>query len=145
EILVVDNASPEGDVDSLLKDFPEVVVIKSPQNVGFAGANNLGFARSTGQYILLLNPDTELFEPSIDIMMDRARRLPDAGILGCKLLNSDRSVQLTSIQRFPNLINQFFDAEALLNAWPKSPLWGIAPLFESGVDTLPVQVISGAC
>jgi GT2 family glycosyltransferase len=145
EIVVVDNASPEGDADSLSREFPGIVVIKSAKNLGFAGANNLGFARSTGRYILLLNPDTQLFEPSIDIMMDRARNLPGAGILGCKLLNSDRSVQLTSIQRFPTLVNQFLDAEALLNAWPKSRLWGIAPLFETGVDTLPVQVISGAC
>jgi GT2 family glycosyltransferase len=145
EIIVVDNASPEGGVDAISQAFPGVIVIKSSENLGFAGANNLGFARSTGEFILLLNPDTLLFEPSIDIMMDRAGKLPNAGIIGCKLLNTDRSIQLSSIQRFPNLINQFLDAEVLLNTWPKSRLWGIAPLFEKGVDVLPVQVIPGAC
>ena len=145
EIIVVDNASPEGGIDAISQAFPQVIVIRSPKNLGFAGANNLGFARSMGEYILLLNPDTQLFEPSIDIMMDRAGKLSNAGIIGCKLLNSDRSVQLTSIQTFPNLINQILDADVLLTKWPKSRLWGIAPLFDHGVDTVPVQVITGAC
>jgi GT2 family glycosyltransferase len=145
EIIVVDNASPEGGVDAISQAFPGVIVIKSPKNLGFAGANNLGFAHSTGEFVLLLNPDTQLFEPSIDIMMDRARKLPNAGIIGCKLLNTDRTVQLTSIQSFPSLANQILDAEVLLTKWPKSRLWGIAPLFDDGVDTLPVQVITGAC
>jgi len=145
EIIVVDNASPEGGIDLISQAFPQVIVIKSPRNLGFAGANNLGFAHSTGEYILLLNPDTQLFEPSIDIMMDRARKLPNAGIIGCKLLNTDRSVQLTSIQSFPNLVNQVLDAEILLTKFPNSRLWGTGPLFEEGVDTLPVQVITGAC
>ena len=145
EIIVVDNASPEGGIDEISQAFPQVTVIPSTRNLGFAGANNLGFAHSSGEYILLLNPDTQLFESSIDIMMDRAQKLSNAGIIGCKLLNTDRSVQLTSIQTFPNLINQVLDAEVLLTRWPKSRLWGIAPLFDDGVDTVPVQVITGAC
>jgi Predicted glycosyltransferases len=145
EIIVVDNASPEGGIDEISQAFPQVTVIPSTRNLGFAGANNLGFAHSSGEYILLLNPDTQLFESSIDIMMDRAQKLSNAGIIGCKLLNSDRSVQLTSIQTFPNLINQVLDAEVLLTRWPKSRLWGIAPLFDDGIDTVPVQVITGAC
>lgn len=145
EIVVVDNASPEGGIDSISEAFPQVIVIKSPKNLGFAGANNLGFTISSGEYILLLNPDTQLFEPSIDIMLDRASKLPHAGIIGCKLLNTDRTVQLTSIQTFPNLINQILDAEILFTKFPNSRLWGIAPLFDDRIDTLPVQVITGAC
>ena len=145
EIIVVDNASPEGGIDAISLAFPQVILIRSPNNLGFAGANNLGFAHSSGEYILLLNPDTQLFEPSIDIMMKRAGKMSNAGIIGCKLLNTDRSVQLSSIQAFPNLFNQVLDAEVLLTKWPKSRLWGIAPLFDAGVDTVPVQVITGAC
>ena len=145
EIIVVDNASPEGGIDSISELFPQVVIIRSASNLGFAGANNLGFVHSSGEFILLLNPDTQLFEPSIDIMLDRAAKLPNAGIIGCKLLNTDRTVQLTSIQSCPNLINQILDAEILLTKFPNSRLWGIAPLFDNHVDTLPVQVITGAC
>lgn len=144
ELIVVDNASPEGGIDALSADFPEMTVIKSHKNLGFAGANNLGFARATGEYVLLLNPDTLLFEPSIDILVDQARTLPDAGIIGCKLLNSDRSLQLSSIQKFPNLLNQVIDTEYLRTRWPRSPLWGIAPLFQE-TSLTPVQVIPGAC
>lgn len=145
EIIVADNASPEGGVDALRDSFPDVRIIKSDTNLGFAGANNLGFRHSTGEYILLLNPDTRLFEPSIDIMMDQIRNLSDAGIVGCKLLNSDLTVQLSSIQKFPNLVNQVIDAEYLRTRWPRSPLWGIGPLFEKNVGLIPVEVIPGAC
>jgi len=145
EIIVVDNASPEGGIDALSADFPRLNIVKSQKNLGFAGANNLGFACATGEYVLLLNPDTLLFEPSIDILMDQARALPDAGIIGCKLLNSDRSLQLSSIQKFPNLLNQVIDTEYLRTRWPRSPLWGIAPLFQENVGLIPVQVIPGAC
>jgi len=145
EIIVVDNASPEGGIDALSADFPRLIIVKSQNNLGFAGANNLGFARATGEYVLLLNPDTLLFEPSIDILMDQARAIPNAGIIGCKLLNSDRSLQLSSIQRFPNLLNQVIDTEYLRTRWPGSPLWGIAPLFQENVSLIPVQVIPGAC
>lgn len=145
EIIVVDNASSEEGFDSLSADFPNIRIIKSQKNLGFAGANNLGFVHATGEFVLLLNPDTLLFEPSIDILVAQARALPDAGIIGCKLLNSDRSLQLSSIQKFPNLLNQVIDTEYLRTRWPRSPLWGIAPLFQENVDLIPVQVIPGAC
>src|SRR6267143_3984814 len=145
EIVVVDNASPEGGIDSIRNSFPEAMVIKSDKNLGFAGANNLGFQNSHGEYILLLNPDTKLFEPSIDVMMGYIKQLPDAGIVGCKLLNTDLSVQLSSIQKFPTILNQVVDAEYLRHRWPHSPLWGIAPLFSDNVKLLKVEVIPGAC
>jgi GT2 family glycosyltransferase len=145
EIVVVDNASPEGGIDSIRNSFPEAMVIKSDKNLGFAGANNLGFQNSRGEYILLLNPDTRLFEPSIDVMMGYIKKLPDAGIVGCKLLNTDLSVQLSSIQKFPTILNQVVDAEYLRHRWPHSPLWGIAPLFEKNITSIPVEVIPGAC
>lgn len=145
EIIVVDNASPEAGIDSILEEFPRLCIIKSEKNLGFAGANNLGFRYSSGDYILFLNPDTRLFGPSIDIMMERARNLPDAGIVGCKLLNTDLSIQLSSIQKFPTILNQALDAEYLRLRWPRCPLWGIAPLFASPSAPIKVDVIPGAC
>ena len=85
EIVVVDNASPERGVDTLKDLFPDVLVTKSSQNLGFAGANNVGFRHSTGEYVLFLNPDTQLIAPSINIMLDHAKARSDAGIVGCKL------------------------------------------------------------
>ena len=60
EIVVVDNASPEGGVETIARQFPLVKLVRSDSNLGFAAANNLGFRESYGQYILLLNPDTRL-------------------------------------------------------------------------------------
>jgi N-acetylglucosaminyl-diphospho-decaprenol L-rhamnosyltransferase len=145
EIIVVDNASPQGNVDLLRDVFHEVVVIKSSTNLGFAGANNLGFRHSSGDYVLFLNPDTKLVGPAINTMLDRAKGVPDAGIVGCRLLNSDLSVQITAIQKFPTILNQVLDFEYLQMRWPNCSLWSIAPLFDPEVSMLKVEVISGAC
>jgi GT2 family glycosyltransferase len=145
EIVVVDNASPAGGVDVLKQEFPDIVLIKSSQNLGFAGANNLGYKNSSGKNLLFLNPDTKLVSPAINLMLKRMEALPNAGILGCKLLNSDLSVQTSCIQRFPTILNQVLDADYLRFRWPNSPLYGIAPLFSSSIDPAAVEVISGAC
>ncbi len=145
EIIVVDNASPEGGVDALKQEFPDIVLIKSPENLGFAGANNLGFQQSKGRCILFLNPDTKLLNPAINILLERLQSLPDAGIVGCKLLNRDLSVQTSSIMRFPGILNQVFQAEVLRLRWPSFPLWNIGPLFSKSSDPAKVEVITGAC
>ena len=59
-MIVVDNASPEGGIEKIHAAFPAVKIIKSAANLGFAGANNIGFAHCSGSQILLLNPDTEV-------------------------------------------------------------------------------------
>lgn len=145
EIIVVDNASPIRDVDDLGVQFPETRIIKSDTNLGFAGANNLGFKHSVGTYVLFLNPDTVLQSPAINQMVDHIRSLPNAGILGCKLLNTDLSVQLSSIQKFPKILNQVLDIEFLQLRWPGCPLWDISPLMSDSQHPVEVDMISGAC
>jgi GT2 family glycosyltransferase len=145
EIIVVDNASPEAGVDVLKDEFPGITLITSEKNLGFAGANNLGFKHSTGSYVLFLNPDTKLMEPTITIMLECIKSLPDAGVVGCKLLNTDLSIQLNSIQKFPTILNQVLDTEYLRLRWPHCPLWEIEPLFRKDVKVIRVEVISGAC
>jgi GT2 family glycosyltransferase len=145
EIIVVDNASPVQDVDALAEHFPSVNIIKSSQNLGFAKANNLGFKYSSGDCILFLNPDTKLVAPAINRMLERLKSLPTAGIVGCKLLNTDYSLQTSCIQRFPTILTQLLDIEYLQTLWPQSHLWGMAPLFSKNTSPTPVEVISGAC
>lgn len=58
EIIVVDNASPNDQIDWLKGKYPTIMLIKSPSNKGFAAGNNLGIAAATGDYLLFLNPDT---------------------------------------------------------------------------------------
>jgi GT2 family glycosyltransferase len=145
EIIVVDNASTETGLESLEQLFPGISVLLSAENLGFARANNLGFRNSVGQYVLFLNPDTELTEPSIRVLLNACETLPHAGIVGCKLLNTDRSVQLSSIDTFPTILNQALDSEYLRRRWPNCNLWEIGPLFSRGEVPTAVDVISGAC
>lgn len=145
EVIVVDNASNKDDIDKIEQHLPGVAVIQNSGNVGFARGNNVGFEHSIGRYVLFLNPDTELIGPTINIMLSAIKKLPNAGIVGCKLLNTDRSIQLSSIGKFPTILNQALDMEYLLSRWPRCPLWGIGPLFLNCVEPIPVDVISGAC
>jgi GT2 family glycosyltransferase len=145
EVIVVDNASTEGDVDTLKEIYPDITIIKSNVNLGFAGANNLGFKSSHGDYVLFLNPDTVLTEGAIDIMIRKAKMLADGGIIGCKLLNTDLTVQTSCIQTFPTISNQLLDNEYLQLRWPKCSLWNIGPLFAKNPEPIAVEVISGAC
>ena len=145
EIIVVDNASPEGGLERFAEQFPQARLVKSEKNLGFAGANNLGFRHSFGRYILLLNPDTRILGSAVDIMLEQLCSLPDAGIVGCTLLNTDLTVSTSSIQKFPTILNQLLTAESLRVRFPGLPLWNIAPLFAEQCGPLRVDVIPGAC
>ncbi|MGO9008532.1 MAG: glycosyltransferase family 2 protein [Bryobacteraceae bacterium] len=145
EVIVVDNASSDGGLDVLKRDFPEVIFIKSDRNLGFARANNLGYAHSSGALLLFLNPDTLVLGRAVNTMVERLRALPNAAIAGCRLLNSDLSVQKSCIQRFPTILNQVLDLEWLRVRWPKWSVWGTEPLFGGSGGPDEVEVVSGAC
>jgi GT2 family glycosyltransferase len=80
EVIVVDNASVEDPGPRLREIYPEVRVILSPKNLGFAGGNNLGIRAAKGEYLFLVNNDTELTSGLIDGLLDIFRRYPDAGM-----------------------------------------------------------------
>jgi hypothetical protein len=145
EIIIVDNASPDGDVSVVKQRYPDVVLIESAVNLGFAGANNLGFRASKGQYVVFLNPDTVLVNAAFDLMLPQLRSLPSVGAAGCTLLNEDRTIQTACIQTFPTILNQLLDVDVIRNRFPSCPLWNIAPLFAGGTEPSRVEVISGAC
>lgn len=148
EVIVVDNASKATELEKLSvveQQFPQIKVIHSEANLGFARANNLGFQHSTGEWLLFLNPDTELLGLAISKILEQARQLHNVGIVGCKLLNTDHSVQLSSVQSFPTILNQVLDIEFLQLRWPHWKLWGISPLFSNDAEPQRVNVISGAC
>lgn len=144
EVLVVDNASNDGCGGMLSTEFPSVHFVQSEHNLGFARANNLGFENSTGNNILFLNPDTEIVGPAIQQMVQFLKETPNAGIVGPKLLNSDGSIQTSCIRTFPNLVNQALETDFLRERFPRSSLWGTAPLFDGTRGGAPVDAVSGA-
>lgn len=145
EVIIVDNASAKEDLKRLEESCEQFTLIRSDENLGFARANNLGFRRSIGEYVLFLNPDTRIIGSAIDTMLENIKLLPQAGVVGCKLLNTDLTIQISAIQRFPTILNQVLDLEYLQLRWPRCPLWNIAPLLSSDAGLTEVEVVSGAC
>ena len=145
EVIVIDSASFDGCGRLLSEHFPRVRFIQSATNLGFASANNLAFQEATGDCTLFLNPDTEVVGSAIRTLHMQLKSLPDAGIVGARLLNTDGSLQASCVQSIPTLANQLLDSEFLRARWPQSRLWGNAPLFQDRVEASEVEAISGAC
>jgi GT2 family glycosyltransferase len=145
EIIVVDNGSYDSCGSMIAKDFPAVRFLQSAENRGFAQANNFGAERAKGDYLLFLNPDTEVVGNAAQEMLTTIKNRPQAGVLGCKLLNSDMTTQMSCVQSFPTILNQMLDAEILQRLFPRLPLWGIEPLFSDTRGVSEVHAVSGAC
>jgi len=145
EVIVVDNASFDGAAEMVADEFPQVRFIQSETNLGFARANNLAFEHSLGRVVFLLNPDTEIVGDAIHRMYDALSRTRDAGILGCKLLNSDLSVQTPCIKRFPTILAEALSSEWLRLRFPGAKLWSLDPLFSESPDLVRVDAVCGAC
>ena len=145
EIVVIDSGSFDGSGEMLALEHPEVRFIQSADNLGFARANNEAARRCAGEFLLFLNPDTEVRGRAIELMLDALRSLPDAGIAGPKLLNTNGSVQDTCIRAFPTLVNQLLDSELLRTRFPRARLWGKQPLATADDRPHRVDAVSGAC
>jgi GT2 family glycosyltransferase len=141
----VDSGSFDECGEMLAREFPATQFVQSQQNVGFAAGNNLGAKHSRGRFLNFLNPDTEVAPGALDKLLRTLERHPDAGLVGARLLNSDGSLQTSCIQSFPTVLNQALDSDVLYRAFPRSPLWGIAPLHDETPSPSVVEVISGAC
>jgi hypothetical protein len=96
QVLVVDNASSDGSADAIAKEFPDVRIIALEENIGFARANNLAAREAVGEYLLLLNPDTEVRDGAVQALLAFARAHPDHGIYGGRTVFADGSPNPTS-------------------------------------------------
>lgn len=136
EIIVVDNASSDGSVQMLKEEFPQVQVIASDTNLGFGKANNLGAKRAKGDYLFLLNSDTELFNDSIKGLWEYARTYPGKlGVVGGTLLQPNHAPNL-SFGYFPCIKNE------LLYLWNK--LWKNEHGFKRQDSPYKVDFVCGA-
>jgi len=93
EVIVSDNASTDGSVEFIREKFPKVRLIENGRNLRFAKGNNVGIQASAGEYILILNPDTIIHDGALDQIVDYADKHPEAGALGCRVVNIDGSYQ----------------------------------------------------
>lgn len=133
EVIIVDNASNDGSADAIAEKYPQAELVRSKENLGFAGGNNLAAERANGEYLLLLNPDTVVLSGAIQELVAFAKLQSSAGIYGGRTFHVDgtlnpfscwrratiwsifcRGVGLSSIFRFSSL----FDSETY-GRWPR--------------------------
>ena len=101
EIVVIDNASADGTVGRLRRLFPDVTVIPLDENVGYGSAVNLAVKETDGRHLLLLNPDTEVTDGAVDLLLQVAATTPGVGVVGPRLLLAGGDPQI-SARRFPS-------------------------------------------
>jgi N-acetylglucosaminyl-diphospho-decaprenol L-rhamnosyltransferase len=137
EIIVVDNASADGSVEMLRAEFPEIRLIASPVNLGFGAGCNLAYKACRGEFVLLLNPDTEVREHAVDDLLGLMAARPRAGIVAPRLANEDGSFQPAAGGALPTLANVAWNYLFLKDVLPRA----IAPaaLF---LDSDPREVIA---
>jgi len=118
EILLVDNASSDETCRLIQEEFPGVTLNQSPSNIGFAKANNLGLRKATGDFVLLINPDTLWKRGDVRRAIQFLRDHPDIGGLGCRLILQDGSWQ-KSHGYFPTLGRELKEAFYLPRLFPE--------------------------
>lgn len=142
---MVDNASDDGSAELITEKFPSVIIIKNKVNVGFGKAVNQGLAIAKGKYILFSNPDCVVSEDTFDKMISFFERNPECGLAGCKILNSDGTLQLACRRSFPGPWTSFTKVTGLSNLFPESKIfarYNLTYLDEN--QTYEVDAVSGS-
>jgi GT2 family glycosyltransferase len=98
---VVDNASGDGTASMVRREFPDVELTESPDNLGFSVANNIAIRAGTAQFVLILNPDTELTEGALDTVMSVLDEHGEVGMVGPRLELPDGTFDHAARRSFP--------------------------------------------
>ncbi len=122
EVLVVDNASTDGSAEAIRREFPDLDLIASDDNLGFAKANNVAAEHARGRRILLLNPDTVILDRAIDRLFCFAEAHPASRVWGGRTLFGDGSLNPTSCWGRISMWSLLCFSQGLTYFSPKTPL-----------------------
>ncbi len=120
EVIVVEDAGGDGSAEMVRDEFPWVVLLGLEHNVGYSRATNLGCARARGEFILLLNADTQVQPGAAEALLQFAKQNPQYGAVAPRLRGLDGSTQ-ASCMAFPGWATALFFATPLERLWPRSP------------------------
>ena len=145
EIYVVDNHSRDGSAEFISERFPKVNVISMSHNSGFASANNVAIKQSSGEYVLLLNPDTIVAEDTIRESVAFMDNHPEAGAHGVRMLKSNGENALESRRGLPTPMTAFYKMCGLCAKYPNSKRFGHYYMSNLPWDKpAQIEIISGA-
>ncbi len=146
EIFVVDNASGDQSLSILANEFPGVKTIANQDNLGFSKACNQAIPQTTGEYILLLNPDTLVVGSAISKLAGFLDEHPGCGAVGPKILNDDGTLQLACRRSFPTPAAAFFRLTYLSRLFPRHPVFSKYNLtYADPEEICEVDALSGSC
>jgi len=120
EIAVVDNSPGDGTGEVVRNEFPHVAYFAPGENLGFGKANNLGYSRSRGEFVLFLNPDTVCNGPAIEHCLGRLWADGQIGLITPRLIRRDGSMDLACRRSIPTLWDGFCRASGLASLFPGS-------------------------
>lgn len=145
EVWVVDNNSSDGSSELVQNQFPNVRLIKNDQNAGFSRANNLALNQIETPFVLLLNPDTIVQDHVFDNTIAFLKANADAGMVSCKLLKKDGTLDLACRRSFPSIFDGLCRALGLSMMFPKSRMLARYNLtFLAENDISEVDAVNGA-
>ncbi len=145
EIIVVDNNSSEPGHNCIIRNHPDVSIISLSENIGFPGANNIGFEAANGEYLLALNPDTEVHENTLQQSLAFLKNNPGYGCVGVKTLKPNGKIQLACARQFITLKRSVIYPLLLDKIFPKIDcLQSVEMAFWDHNDDRDVDMIQGA-
>ena len=145
EIIVVDNDSHDGSAIVIESEFPEVRLIASGSNEGFSAACNRGITASSGEFILILNPDTLIFHDALEKALLFMNSHPDAGASGARMTDGNGRFLPESKRGFPSPLTSFFKLTGLWRIFPRSALFNAYYLGHLPEDrTCRADILTGA-
>jgi GT2 family glycosyltransferase len=124
EIIVVDNASSDGSVAMVSTHFPEVRLVASTENLGFAAGNNRAYEYSNGEWVWLLNPDTEVFKDAPEQMIEFLQADARHGAVAAALIDARTQQPQYSCRTFPTPAALWVEALGLARKFPHSRRFG---------------------
>ena len=145
QVIVLDNGSKEPVLPEIKEFFPEVTWLEAKEDLGFGKGCNLAEKHATNPYLFFVNPDTVVSRDSFTRALDFMKEHPEAGTVGCRILNEDGSLQWACRRSFPTIVSAVSKTIGLASLFPKSKtLASYNMTYADPDEMIEVDAISGS-